>query len=149
MELFKTLTRTVAVECYANKYARRVLGEVESAYREMLEEMVEYAVKHKASQSTLHRVFYSRFRNVYPWMSTRVIKGAYRNAVRRAKSFRELRKRGRAYTNKPEIGRVTITYSDTRDWKLKDGVVKLKTHSGWVDLRYTEIQVYTDTIRYR
>ena len=134
--LLKTLTRTVAVECYANRYARRVLREIESAYRVMLREMVEYAVVHKASQSTLHKVFYLKFRERYPRLPTRVIKGAYRDAVRRAKSFRKLKKRGKAYTDKPEIRRVTITYSDSQDWRIEDGVVKLKTHIGWVELHY-------------
>ena len=136
MKLLKTLTRTVVLECYANRYARRALREIESAYREMLKEMVEYAVKQKASQSTLHKVFYSRFRERYPWLPTRVIKGAYRDATRRARSFRELKKRGRAYTDKPEIRRVTITYSDSQDWRLEDGVIKLRAHSGWVELHY-------------
>ena len=40
-KLSKTLTRTVVFECYANRYARRALREIESAYREMLVEMVE------------------------------------------------------------------------------------------------------------
>jgi transposase, IS605 OrfB family, central region len=135
-KLLKTLTRTVAVECYANRYARRALREIESAYREMLKEMVEYAVEHKASQSTLHKVFYSRFRERYPWLPTRVIKGAYRDAVRRAKSFRELKKRGRAYTDRPEVRRVTVTYSDSQDWKVENGVIKLRTHAGWIELHY-------------
>ncbi len=65
-----------------------------------------------------------------------VIKGAYRDAVRRAKSFRELKKRGRAYTGKPKVRSVTITYSDSQDWRFEDGVVKLKTHRGWVELHY-------------
>ena len=56
-KLSRTLTRTVVLECYANRYARRALKEIESAYREMLVEMVEYAAKHKASQETLHRIF--------------------------------------------------------------------------------------------
>ncbi len=64
-----------------------------------------------------------------------MIKGAYRDTVRRAKSFRELKKRGRAHTGKPEVRRVTITYSDTQDWRLEDGVIKLRTHMGWVELR--------------
>jgi putative transposase len=135
-KLLKTLTRTVVLECYANRCARRALREVESAYKEMLKEMVEYAVRHKASQSTLHKVFYSKFRERYPWLPTRVIKGAYRDAVRRAKSFRELKKRGRAYTDNPEIRRVTITYADSQDWRIEDGVIKLRTHSGWVGLHY-------------
>jgi len=91
----KEVKRTVVVECYANKRARKALREIEDAYREMLREMVEYALEHGASQSTLHEVFYERFRERFPWLPTRVIKGAYRDAVRRAKSFRELKKRGK------------------------------------------------------
>jgi IS605 OrfB family transposase len=135
-KLSKTLTRTVVLECYANRYARGALREIEGAYREMLVEMVEYAVKYKASQETLHSVFYEKFRERYPWLPTRVIKGAYRDAARRAKSFRERKKKGKAYKDKPEVKRVTITYSDSQDWRLEGGVIKLKTHRGWVELHY-------------
>ena len=135
-KLSKTLTRTVVLECYANRYARRALREIEGAYREMLVEMVEYAVKYRASQETLHKVFYEEFRVRYPWLPTRVIKGAYRDAVRRAKSFRERRKKGKAYRDRPEVRRVTITYSDSQDWRLEGGAVKLRTHRGWVELHY-------------
>jgi IS605 OrfB family transposase len=135
-KLLKTLTRTVVLECYANRFVREALREIENAYGEMLVEMVEYAVEHKASQETLHKVFYKKFRERYPWLPTRVIKGAYRDAVRRAKSFRERMKKGKAYKDKPEVRRVTITYSDSQDWRLEDGVIKLRTHRGWVELHY-------------
>jgi len=135
-KLSKTLTKTVVLKCYANRYARRALREIEGAYREMLVEMVEYAVKYKASQETLHKVFYEKFRERFPWLPTRVIKGAYRDATRRAKSFREHKKRGKVYKDRPEVRRVTITYSDSQDWRLEDGVVKLRTHRGWVELHY-------------
>ncbi|MCC6033562.1 MAG: IS200/IS605 family accessory protein TnpB-related protein [Desulfurococcaceae archaeon] len=135
-EQSKTLTKTVILDCYADKYARRGLKEIESAYKEMLVEMVEYAVKYKASQETLHSVFYEKFREKYPWLPTRVIKGAYRDAVRRAKSFRERRRKGKVYKDKPEVRRVTITYSDSQDWALEGGVIKLRTHGGWVELNY-------------
>ncbi len=105
--VLKRAERTVAVEAYANRPARAALREVEEAYRRMLQEMVEYAVEHKASQGTLHRVFYRRFREQYPWLPTRVIKGCYRDAVRRAKSFRELRRRGLARTDRPAVRSVT------------------------------------------
>jgi IS605 OrfB family transposase len=134
-KLSKTITKTVVLECHTNKFARRALREIESAYREMLVEMVEYAVKYKASQETLHKVFYDKFREGFSWLPTRVIKGAYRDAVRRAKSFRERKKRGKVYKDKPEVRRVTITYSDSQDWRLEDGVIKLRTHRGWVELR--------------
>jgi hypothetical protein len=126
----------VVLECYANKYARRALREIEGAYREMLVEMVEYAVKYKASQETLHNVFYEEFRERFPWLPTRVVKGAYRDAVRRAKSFRERKKRGKACKDRPEVRRVAITYSDSQDWRLENGVIKLRTHRGWVELHY-------------
>jgi IS605 OrfB family transposase len=137
-KLSKTITRTVVLECYTNRFARRALREIEEAYREMLVEMVEYAVKYKASQETLHKVFYEKFRERYPWLPTRVIKGAYRDAVRRAKSFRERKKKGKAYKDSPEVRRVTITYSDSQDWRLEGGVIKLKTHRGWVVLHYRD-----------
>ena len=42
--------------------------------------MVSYAVEHGASQATLHRAFYSEFREKYPWMPTRVVKARLRLA---------------------------------------------------------------------
>lgn len=104
----------------------------------MLQEMLEYAVGHGSSQSTLHKVFYHRFRGLYPWLPTRIIKGCYRDAVRRAKSFRRLRRRGLAKAGEPTIRRVTITYSDSQDWRLVNGNIELRTHRGWIrlNLRY-------------
>jgi putative transposase len=134
--LFKVLRRTVVLECYANRIAREALRDIVEPLRNMIGEMVEYALKHNASQKTLHRVFYERYRREYPWIPTRVIKGAYRDAVRRAKSFRERLKKGRARTSKPEVRRVTIVYSDNQDWKLENGCLKIRTHRGWVELKY-------------
>ncbi|RLF21117.1 MAG: transposase [Thermoprotei archaeon] len=132
----KTLKRTVILEGWINRYGRQALREITEAYKEMLQEMVEYAVENKASQATLHKLFYHRFREKHPWLPTRVIKGAYRDAVRRAKSFRELKKKGIAKTDKPIVKRITVTYSDSQDWKLKDGAVMVRTHRGWVKIHY-------------
>jgi hypothetical protein len=124
------------LECYANKIAREALKDIVEPLKTMISEMVEYALKHNASQNTLHRVFYERYRREYPWIPTRVIKGAYRDAARRAKSFRERLKKGKAYTRKPKIRRVTIVYSDNQDWKIVKGSLKIRTHRGWIELRY-------------
>ncbi len=131
----KTLTRTVAVNCFGSSSTRRILRSAEDAYRRMVEEMAEYAVRHNASQATLHKVFYAKFRQVYPWLPTRLIKGAYRDAVRRAKSFRDAKKRGRAYTETPEVRNATLVFADAQDWKLKGGALKLRIGGGWVELR--------------
>ena len=133
---FKVLRRTVVLECYANKVAREALRDIVGPLKTMVSEMVEYALKHNASQNTLHRVFYERYRREYPWIPTRVIKGAYRDAVRRAKSFRERLKKGKAYTSKPKVRRVTIVYSDNQDWRIESGGLKIRTHRGWVELKY-------------
>jgi len=132
----KTLKRTVVLEGWTNRYGRRALREIAEAYRSMLQEMVNYAVEHKASQATLHKVFYRKFREKYPWLPTRVIKGCYRDAVRRAKSFRELKKKGVVKTDKPVVKRITTTYSDSQDWRLRNGVVEVRTHKGWVKIHY-------------
>ncbi len=130
----KTLTRTVAVNCFGNSLTRRILRSVEEAYRRMVEEMAEYAVRHNASQATLHKVFYAKFRREHPLLPTRLIKGAYRDAVRRAKSFRAAKKRGKAYTEAPEVRHVTLTFSDAQDWRLEGGALKLRIGGRWVDL---------------
>jgi len=104
----KTLTRTVRVHCFGNRLTRQILSNAEDAYKKMLKEIVEYAVRRGASQATLHRVFYAKFRAEYSWLPTRLIKGAYRDAVRRAKSFSDAKKRGKAYTEAPELRRVSF-----------------------------------------
>ena len=65
-KLTKILRRTVILEGWANRFGRQALREIEDAYREMLSEMTDYALEYRASQLTLHRIFYNRFREEYP-----------------------------------------------------------------------------------
>jgi len=180
----KELRRTVALEVWGSRYAVKALEEISRAYREMLVELVDYAVRYKASLKTLHRMFYNKYRSKYPWLPTRVVKGCMRDALRIAKSFRRSktrqytweiareiigflglnpRKRGDRKAIKemwdaiyktareiavyqlereikdglrPEIKNVTIHYSDSQDWRLEDGVIRVRTHRGWVELHY-------------
>jgi len=143
--VLKTLTSTVVLECYVNRFARRALREIEEAYRRMLEEMLEYALEHNVSQSTLHKIFYRKYRDAYPWLPTRVIKGAYRDAVRRAKGFRRFRKLGKSYKDKPEIRKITLTYSDTQGWKLGVVLSKLEPIKDGLSFTTGGINSYTDT----
>jgi putative transposase len=68
-------------------------------------------------------------------LPTRLIKGAYRDAARRAKSFRAAKKRGKAYTEAPEVRRVALTFSDAQDWRLEGGALKLRIGGRWLELR--------------
>jgi len=180
----KELRRAVALEVWGNRYAVRALEEISRAYRDMLVELVDYAVRHKASLKTLHRVFYGKLRSRYPWLPTRVVKGCIRDALRIARSFRRSKARQYAWEIareiigflglnprkkgdrkiikemwdviyktareiavyqlereikdglRPEIKNITIHYSDQQDWELEDGVIKVRTHIGWVELHY-------------
>jgi len=135
-KLLKTLKRTIILEGWTSSIGREALREVGDAYREMLSEMVEYALEHRASQPTLHRIFYNRFRDRYPWLPTRVIKGAYRDAVRRAKSFKKKKRKGETEKDKLVIRSITLIYSDSQDWRLREGYVEVRTHRGWIRIGY-------------
>lgn len=147
-KLSKTLKRTVVVESvYLGKPKLAVLRKLEEAYREMVKEAVEYAIKNNArSLAKLHKTFYKRFREKYHDMPTRLVKGAIADAARRAKSFLKLKKQGKAYTDKPVVRKVTITYLDSQDWRLHGGTIILKTHSGWLEI---PIRIHNHYIRYR
>jgi len=181
-KLSKTLKRTVTLETWTNSLGLKALRGIEEAYRRMLDEMIAYAVKHKASWKTLHKAFYDKFRKMYPWLPTRIIKGCIRDAARIAKSFRKAKIQ--QYTRmivreiiefmgldprrdvwlikklwkpiyrvarsiavhqleleiaegaRPKVNSVTIHYADPQDWKIENGVIKIKTHRGWVELKY-------------
>ena len=47
---------------HANKVAKEALRDIIEPLKNMVSEMVEYALEHNASQNTLHRVFYERYR---------------------------------------------------------------------------------------
>jgi hypothetical protein len=65
-KLLKTLKRTIILEGWTSSIGRQALREVGDSYREMLSEMLCYALEYRASQPTLHRIFYNRFREEYP-----------------------------------------------------------------------------------
>ncbi len=52
-KLSKTLRRAAVLGSWVNRFCRQALREIEDAYKEMLSEMLDYAVDHGASQSTL------------------------------------------------------------------------------------------------
>ena len=140
--LFRVLRRTVVLECYANRIARGVLRDIVEPLKTMVGEMVEYALKHNTSQKALHRIFYERYRREYPWIPARVIKGAYRGAVRRAKSFRERLKKGKAYTKKRIDGHSPLLIrAAVRGASGRFKVVKIVLRITYVDGRIVERDV--------
>jgi len=140
----KTIKKTVALECYTNHVGKRILYEIESAYKKMLVEMIEFALKNDATQKILHRTFYKQYRKEFPWLATRVIKWSYRDVLKRVKSFKELKRKGKAKTDRPAIKRVTITFSDSEDWKLVNGAIWIKSNAikdEWLELKYRDTKL--------
>jgi len=140
----KTIKKTVALECYTNHVGKKILYGIESAYKKMLVEMIEFGLKNKATQKILHRTFYKQYRKEFPWLATRVIKGSYRDVLKRVKSFKELKMKGKAKTDRPAVKRVTITFSDSRDWKLRDGAIWIKSGAvkdEWLELKYRDTKL--------
>jgi len=140
----KTIKKTVAIECYTNRLGWKILSEIEAAYRIMLVEMIEFALKYDATQKILHRTFYKQYRKEFPWLATRVIKGSYRDVLRRVKSFKELKREGKAKTDKPTVRRVTITFSDSQDWKSENGAIWIKSNAikdEWLELKYRDTKL--------
>jgi len=140
----KTVKKTVVIECYTNRQGWKTLYEIESAYRKMLVEMIGFTLKNDATQKTLHRAFYKQYRKEFPWLATRVIKGSYRDVLKRVKSFKELKMKGKAKTDKPAVRRVTITFSDSQDWKLENGAIWIKSNTikeEWLELKYIDTKL--------
>ena len=140
----KTIKKTIALECYTNHVGKRVLSEIESAYKKMLTEMIEFTLKNKATQKILNHIFYKQYRKEFPWLATRVIKGSYRDVLRRVKSFNKLKRKGIAKTERPVVKRVTITFSDSQDWKLENGAIRIKSDvikDEWLELKYRDTKL--------
>jgi len=140
----KTIKRTVTLECYTSRQGSKILSEIELAYRKMLIEMIGFALKSDATQKILNQIFYKQYRKEFPWLATRVIKGSYRDVLKRVKSFKELKMKGKAKTDRPAVKRVTITFSDSQDWELKRGAIWIRsdtTKDEWLELKYRDTKL--------
>jgi IS605 OrfB family transposase len=49
---------------------------------------------------------------------------------------KSLRKKGQAGRDRPEMRSITITYSDSQDWRLREGATEVRTHRGWIRIGY-------------
>jgi IS605 OrfB family transposase len=58
------------------------------------------------------------------------------NAVRRAKSFKKKKRKGETEKDKPVIRSITLIYSDSQDWRLREGYIEVRTHRGWIRIGY-------------
>ncbi|PLC68402.1 hypothetical protein B7L70_03725 [Vulcanisaeta sp. EB80] len=116
------LCRSVAVELEVTRELNKLLHSIETAYLNIIREVVEYAVKHNVTHATqLHGLFYSKYRLEYPSLNSQLIIQAIRQAVQVAKSFMEERRKGLAYKPYPEVRSVSIRFVETT-WNYEEFV---------------------------
>jgi len=107
------LCRSVAVELEVPKGVSKLLYSVESAYLNIVREVVEYAVKHNVLSATqLQGLFYSRYRSEYSDLHAHLIIQAIRQASQIAKSFLKRKRKGLVYKPYPEVRSVSIRFTE-------------------------------------
>jgi len=94
------------------------LKEVEKEYREVLEEAINYGLSNKTTSFTRIKAgVYKTEREKHKDLPSHYIYTACEDASERLDSFEKLKKRGRSYTEKPSVRRVTI-HLDDHLWKF-------------------------------
>ncbi len=141
------LIRTIILESYP--LTRRkfdAVKEVYDEYSEILEFLANYAVENRVkSYLKLRKLFYKKLKEEHD-LPTHYYYTVCQDATTRARSFLELKKKGRARTEKPEIRNVSLWLDDVLwDYKrfprfntLRDGrkilIIGLTTKRGRIKL---------------
>ena len=111
----------------------RVFVELEGMYRNIVEQLVMYAVRNRVkSFIRLKALKYREIRNLYPQLPSHYVYTACQDAGTRAKSFLRLKKLELAERNHPEVKKISI-WIDDHLWKTNGYTsIKIVTHKGWV-----------------
>ena len=121
----------------------RIFVELEGMYRNMVEQLVMYAVRNSIRSFTkLKALKYREMRSLYPQLPSHYVYTACQDASTRAKSFLRLKKLGLAEREYPEVKRVSI-WLDDHLWK-PNGYTSLKmaTHKGWITVDFEPHKQY-------
>ena len=141
------VTRTVVVE--SAKLPRKVfrtLAELEGMCKNMVEQLVLYAVRNSITSFTkLKAVKYRELRSTYPHLPSHYAYTACQDASARAKSFLKLKKRGLTNSEYPEVRSISI-WLDDHLWKFDRYTrVGIATHRGWA---YIDINTHKQFWKY-
>ena len=103
------------------------LKEVEKEYREVLEEAINYGLSNKTTSFTRIKAgVYKTEREKHKDLPSHYIYTACEDASERLDSFEKLKKRGKSYTEKPSVRRVTI-HLDDHLWKFSLDTISIST----------------------
>ena len=121
----------------------RVFVELEGMYRNMVEQLVLYAVRSNVNSFTrLKALKYREMRSIYLQLPSHYVYTACQDAGARAKSFLRLKKLGLAERYYPEVKRISV-WLDDHLWK-PDGYasIKVATHKGRIGVEFEPHRQY-------
>ena len=93
---------------------------VEEPYRRIVEEVAAYVAERERLEKEKYNELYRRFRKQYP-LPAQLIQQAINQGVEIGKSFLALKKDGRVYKPRPEVGRVSIRFAKD-SWSYKKAI---------------------------
>jgi len=133
-----SVTRTVVARSI--QLPRKVFSvfvELEGMYRNMVEQLVMYAVRNNVTSFTrLKALKYRELRNQYPHLPSHYVYTACQDASTRAKSFLKLKKQGLTSREYPEVGSISI-WLDDHLWKPSGLTsISIATHKGWITVGF-------------
>jgi IS605 OrfB family transposase len=118
------------------------LKEVEEEYREVLEEAINYGLVNKTTSFTRIKAgVYKTERKKHKDLPSHYIYTACEDASERLDSFEKLKKRGRSYTEKPSVRRVTI-HLDDHLWKFNLDKISIAVKRGRVFISPTFPKIF-------
>jgi IS605 OrfB family transposase len=130
------LARTVVVKSTPlPRKVFRVFVELEGMYRNMVEQLVLYAVRNKLTSFTrLKALKYRELRSLYPQLPSHYTYTVCQDVSTRVKSFFKRKKKGLAKRDYPLVNRVSI-WLDDHLWRMKSLMsIEIATHKGRVTI---------------
>lgn len=137
-------TRTVVVPSV--KLTERKLAvfkELEELYRQILFELVDYGFRNNIDSFTrLKKDKYRELRRRYPHLPSHYVHTVCQDASTRVKSFKKLKKKGLAKSEKPEVSRVSIWLDDHLWRRVGYTTILIYTHRGWIPVELVPHKLY-------
>ncbi|AMM54796.1 RNA-guided endonuclease InsQ/TnpB family protein [Pyrococcus kukulkanii] len=112
----------------------RVFVELEGMYREMLIQLLPYAVENEVtSYIMLKAKNYDFLRSLYPQLPSHYAYTVCQDAVERVKGFLRKKRRGLTKKDYPEVKSISI-WLDEKLFRLGYAFIRIATHRGWVEV---------------
>jgi putative transposase len=122
--------RTIKLRVKVDYSTYSALKEVEEEYREVLEEAINYGLVNKTTSFTRIKAgIYKTEREKHKDLPSHYVYTACEDASERLDSFEKLKKRGKSYTEKPSVRKVTV-HLDDHLWKFNLDRISISTMQG-------------------